>query len=923
VASDASDAAFEIREVNVAPVLAAIGNRTVSEGQALDFSASATDANLPAQSLRFALDPGFPAGAAIDSTTGAFHWVPDEAQGPGDFPLTIRVTDDGAPPGTTSETISIHVDEVNAPPLLSTVPVSATIPELAPYTFTATSSDPDIPVQVPVFSLVGAPAGAAIDGATGQFTWTPGEADGPGTYPFSVRVSDGVLHADVPITLTVEDVNTPPQLAGVPAAATLAELSPYTFTATATDSDLPAQELTYSLVGAPAGAAIDGSTGVFTWTPGETQGPGVYAFQVRAGDGVAATDAAIALTVEEVNAAPAITGVPAVATIPELSPYTFTASATDADLPAQTLVYSLIGAPAGAAIDGSTGEFTWTPSEAQGPGLYPFSVRVSDGTTNTDAPITLTVTEVNVAPVLSGVPAAFTIPALVVYTFTATATDADVPAQTLTFSLVGAPAGATIDGSSGVFAWTPGSDQAPGVYPFAVRVSDGTANTEASITLTVEEVTIAAIADLSAVQVNAGNPPGGTTRIQLTWSATPGGTAVEVYRAPFGAYPRYDDAGGTVPGVPTYPPPSPWTLTTVTSPGGLDSPTARDFYSYVAFVRGAGSNVSTVSNRTSGTLNYHLGDVSNGSTAGEGDNVVNTLDISLLGAHYGAAGSAVDAVAYLDVGPTTDFSTNARPTTDRLLNFEDLILFALNFQTVSAPSGTGVEEAPHRSAIATDEIYVETTGMVEPGSGISASLRMRATGAIHGLSTTLDWDAHVVRPIGHTPGGLIAQSGGMMFSPRAGTLDAVVLGAQAPGIAGEGTLGSVEFEVIAQGDPGIRIVNVQARDAGNRDLPIQPGVVGIPVRPAITVMAPARPNPFREHTAFTVSLARGASMHLAIYAVDGRLVRALAHGFREPGTYQFQWDGQDDHGRPAQSGVYFVRMTADGITSHQSIVHAR
>src|SRR6185503_4611691 len=198
---------------------------------------------------------------------------------------------------------------------------------------------------------------------------------------------------------------------------------------------------------------------------------------------------AIALTVEEVNAAPAITGVPAVATIPELSPYTFTASATDADLPAQTLVYSLIGAPAGAAIDGSTGEFTWTPSEAQGPGLYPFSVRVSDGTTNTDAPITLTVTEVNVAPVLSGVPAAFTIPALVVYTFTATATDADVPAQTLTFSLVGAPAGATIDGSSGVFAWTPGSDQAPGVYPFAVRVSAGTANTEASITLTVEEVT--------------------------------------------------------------------------------------------------------------------------------------------------------------------------------------------------------------------------------------------------------------------------------------------------------------------------------------------------------------------------------------------------------------------------------------------------
>jgi hypothetical protein len=48
----------------------------------------------------------------------------------------------------------------------------------------------------------------------------------------------------------------------------------YTFTATATDSDLPAQALTFSLVSAPPGAAIDASTGAFSWTPTEAQGPG-------------------------------------------------------------------------------------------------------------------------------------------------------------------------------------------------------------------------------------------------------------------------------------------------------------------------------------------------------------------------------------------------------------------------------------------------------------------------------------------------------------------------------------------------------------------------------------------------------------------------------------------------------------------------
>src|SRR5678816_3935266 len=248
-------------------------------------------------------------------------------------------------------------------------------------------------------------------------------------------------NTDAPITLTVTEANAAPVLAGVPASATIAELAAYTFTATATDADVPAQTLTFSLVGAPSGATIDGSSGAFNWTPTEAQGPGSYAFAVRVSDGIASTDAAITIDVTEANAAPALAGVPAAATIPELAAYTFTAPATDADMPAQTLTFSLVGAPSGASIDGSTGAFSWTPTEAQGPGNYPFAVRVSDGTASTDASITLDVTESNAAPVLAGVPASATIPELAAYTFTATATDADVPAQTLTFSLVGAPSG--------------------------------------------------------------------------------------------------------------------------------------------------------------------------------------------------------------------------------------------------------------------------------------------------------------------------------------------------------------------------------------------------------------------------------------------------------------------------------------------------
>ena len=42
------------------------------------------------------------------------------------------------------------------------------------------------------------------------------------------------------------------------------------------------------------------------------------------------------------------------------------------------LSFSLVSGPTGAAVDASTGRFTWTPDEPQGPGVFPVSVAVRD-----------------------------------------------------------------------------------------------------------------------------------------------------------------------------------------------------------------------------------------------------------------------------------------------------------------------------------------------------------------------------------------------------------------------------------------------------------------------------------------------------------------------------------------------------------------
>ena len=91
---------------NQPPVLAAIGSKTATVGQALAFTASASDPDA-GQTLSYAL-VGAPAGATINPSTGAFSWTPTAAQ-VGANTVTVRVSDTGSPVLTAEETIAVTV----------------------------------------------------------------------------------------------------------------------------------------------------------------------------------------------------------------------------------------------------------------------------------------------------------------------------------------------------------------------------------------------------------------------------------------------------------------------------------------------------------------------------------------------------------------------------------------------------------------------------------------------------------------------------------------------------------------------------------------------------------------------------------------------------------------------------------------------
>ncbi|HXJ76242.1 MAG TPA: putative Ig domain-containing protein, partial [Candidatus Dormibacteraeota bacterium] len=104
-----------VNEANVPPVLAFIPDYSVSRNHLLTFTNAASDADLPAQNLTFALEGTVPTGATIGVTSGVFAWTPNGTQGPSTNILIITVTDSGTPPMNASRSFSVIVTVPSAP----------------------------------------------------------------------------------------------------------------------------------------------------------------------------------------------------------------------------------------------------------------------------------------------------------------------------------------------------------------------------------------------------------------------------------------------------------------------------------------------------------------------------------------------------------------------------------------------------------------------------------------------------------------------------------------------------------------------------------------------------------------------------------------------------------------------------------------
>ncbi len=173
---------------NRSPVLAAVGNKSVSENVRLTFSISATDPD--GDSITYSAT-GLPSGASFSNQT--FSWTPTYAQA-GTYQVTF-IANDGQ--SQDSETITISVVNVNRAPTLSQVG-NRSVDENHALTFSVTASDPD--GDAISYSATGLPSGASFGG--GSFSWTPSSSQ-VGSHNVTFVASDGNSQASETVTIFV------------------------------------------------------------------------------------------------------------------------------------------------------------------------------------------------------------------------------------------------------------------------------------------------------------------------------------------------------------------------------------------------------------------------------------------------------------------------------------------------------------------------------------------------------------------------------------------------------------------------------------------------------------------------------------------------------------------------------------------------
>jgi VCBS repeat-containing protein len=477
-------------------------------------------------------------------------------------------------------TATVNVAAVNDAPTANAQTIAPT--EDTTYSDTLTASDVDSTALTYTVVSQGTKGVVTIpNAATGAFTYVP-DANANGSDSFTYKANDGSLDsAPAIVTVNIAAVNDAPTLTAVSTLTGATEDTALTISyaalaAAADAADVDGDTLSFRVeavstgtltkggVAVVAGTTLLGTGESLVWTPAANANGTLNAFTIKAWDGAlnSATAIQVQVTVAAVNDAPTLAAIAVSGT--EDTTLAFTAanftgaysdvestglvSITVATLPATGLL-KLSGTDVTASqviAAADLPNLSYVPAANEN-GAKTFTVTASDGTASSAAAtVMMTLAAVNDAPVITsnggGATAAINVAENTTAVTTVVATDADLPAQGITYSITGGADSAqfSVVAATGVltFATAPNFEVptdvgANNVYDLIVTATDDgspVGTKTQSIAVTVTNANEAPVITGNSVSIPDGdNTPSTTDHTDFGSALVSGGTVVRTF----------------------------------------------------------------------------------------------------------------------------------------------------------------------------------------------------------------------------------------------------------------------------------------------------------------------------------------------------------------------------------------------------------
>jgi hypothetical protein len=319
--------------------------------------------------------------------------------------------------------------------------------------------------------------------------------------------------------------------------------------------------------------------------------------------------------------------------------------------------------------------------------------------------------------------------------------------------------------------------------------------------------------------------------------------------------------------------------------------------------------------------NYIKGDVSDpaGTAKGEPDGCL-SFDPEFVWLAVAYLTSTGDAYfdPYLDFAPTSNGQPDGYSLPDGNVNFEDLVMFALNYRDhrCATKAGEQPRNVVRPGAVASQiNVTAEFPSYARAGAEIEVPFRIDNTSGIVGYRMIFEYDRSSMELVSIRPGEAYESIDQSFFyqNEKSNDLDVSSVILDQKDLEGEEFMVAT-FRMTMTGAISIEEKDLDIRDGQNYSPQVFFNAASVNVLPTEFALSQNYPNPFNPTTDIELALPAASRYELVIYNVIGQEVDRF-EGYSDGGFVTITWDASG-----YSSGVYLYRVVAGEFSQTKKMV---